>query len=216
MRNLFLVTCLLGGMSFSQQPPKTMTKVEVVLQSPDVPAGSFASKPKVMYRAGSRYCRVEEAPDPDKGIHGLLIISEPDYWMVNLLTKAGRHGVDSGPTFNCRMPIFPEISGLDLEFGLELDYFKSRGVTPTPGPVLQTKQTTAYRVDVGDSTWLYSPMESQSAHWRLRVFVETRTRSTGIADSGRLNLSRGSSRCQKESGLTIQSLELCRSSVSCP
>jgi hypothetical protein len=171
MRNLFLVTCLLGGMSFSQQPPKTMTTVEVVLQSPDVPAGSFASKPKVMYRAGSRYCRVEEAPDPDKGIHGLLIISEPDYWMVNLLTKAGRHGVDSGPTFNCRMPIFPEISGLDLEFGLELDYFKSRGVTPTPGPVLQTKQTTAYRVDVGDSSlalFTYGKPERPLAVARVR------------------------------------------------
>jgi hypothetical protein len=113
-----------------------MTKVEVFLEGPDIPAGSFATKPKVMYRAGTRYCRTEEAPDPENGIHGLAIVNEPDYWMVNLLKKTAQHAVDPGPTFNCHLPIFPDTEK-DLEFGFELEYFKKKGAIPQKGPVLQ-------------------------------------------------------------------------------
>src|SRR5262249_45943369 len=138
------------------------TKIEVVLQSPDAPAGSFAAKPKVMYRAGDRYCRVEEAPDPDHRIHGLMVINEPDWWMVNLFSKTARHGIDPGPTFNCQLVIFangsPESLDEDsklimqLEFGRELEFFKGKGAIPKKGPVLQTKQTMAYTVSVGITT----------------------------------------------------------------
>jgi hypothetical protein len=128
-----------------------MTKVEVRLEGPDIPAGSFATKPKVMYRAGSRYCRVEEAPDPEKGIHGLAITNEPDAWMVNLLTKTAKHMVDPGPTFSCHLPIFPA-TDKDLEFGFEMDYFKAKGAAPQKGPELQDKSTTKYTVDLGNST----------------------------------------------------------------
>jgi hypothetical protein len=144
---------------FAQEPPKTMTKIEVILQSPDAPVGSFATKPKVFYRAGSRYCRVEEAPDPDQGIHGLMIINEPDWWMVNLFSKTARHGVDSGPTFNCRLAIFAigtphslddeSKQIMELEFGRELEFFKGRGAIAKKGPVLQTKETMGYMVTVG-------------------------------------------------------------------
>ena len=130
-----------------------MTKLEVVLQSPYAPAGSFAAKPKTIYRAGSRYCRVEEQEDAENKIHGLMVINEPDFWIVNLWDRTARHGVDPGPSFNCRLPIFAdgskEVSA--LEFGLEMEFFKSKGATPHSGPVLQTKQTTAYQVGIGDS-----------------------------------------------------------------
>jgi len=157
-RFLFLI-CLLAGAMFAEETPKTMTKIEVILQSPDIPAGSFAAKPKVFYRAGNRYCRLEEAPDPDQGIHGLMIINEPDYWMVNLLAKTVRHGVDPGPTFNCRLVIFTNGSPqslddeskqiMQLEFGRELEFFKERGAVPKKSPVLQTKETTGYMVTIG-------------------------------------------------------------------
>jgi|SRR5579884_2762051 len=159
MRSTLLVACLLTGISLAQQPPKTMTKIEVILGSPDTPAGSFAAKPKVYYRAGTRYCRIEEAADPDRGVHNLMIVNEPDYWTVNLMTKTARHDVDRGPTFSCHLPIFAygTPQSLDhetkeireLEFGLELEFFKSRGATAEKGPVLQTKQTTVYRAKVG-------------------------------------------------------------------
>jgi hypothetical protein len=137
--------------SLAQQPPKAMTKVEVFLEGPDIRAGSFATKPKVMYRAGSRYCRIEEAADPDNGIHGLAIINEPDYWMVNLLNNTAKHAVDFGPSFNCHLPIFPD-TDKDLEFGFELEYFKSKGARPQTGPVLQNKSTTIYKVESESAT----------------------------------------------------------------
>jgi hypothetical protein len=162
MRCICLLACLLTTSLFAQQTPKIMTKMVVQLQSPDVPADSFAAKPKTMIRAGTQFCRTEEEPDPEHRIHGLVIINEPDAWLVNLESKSAQHMVDPGPTFNCRMPVFaPLISDLPaeeakqigaLEFGYELEFFKSKGATPHPGGVLQTKETMAYKLDFGDST----------------------------------------------------------------
>ena len=139
-----------------------MTKMVVQLQSPDVPADSFAAKPKTMFRSGTQFCRIEEEPDAEQGIHGLMIIHEPDAWMINLATMTAQHMVDPGPTFNCRLQIFgseardlPEEEGkqiAELEFGFELEFFKSKGATPQQGMVLQTKQTVLYKLQFGDST----------------------------------------------------------------
>jgi hypothetical protein len=138
-----------------------MTKLQVQLQSPDVPADSFAAKPKIIYRAGSKYCRVEEQPDASHGIHGVTIINEPDAWMVNLATDSAQHIVDPGPSFNCRLPIFGDLAAklpedeskqiLGLEFGQEYDFFKAKGATPHPGGVQQGQQTTAYILSFGES-----------------------------------------------------------------
>ncbi len=160
----------LAHVSSGQQPPSVMTKVEVVLEGPDIPAGSFPTKPRVMYRAGSRYCRIEEAPDIDNGVHGLIILNEPDYWMVNQVDKTAKHAVDPGPTFKCHLPIFPD-ADKNLEFGLELEYFKSRGSTPQKGPVLQTKSTTLYVVETADAKlalFTYGPPERPLAVSRVR------------------------------------------------
>jgi hypothetical protein len=114
-----------------------------------------------MYRAGSRYCRTDELPDAENGIHGLMIINEPDVWMVNLLTGAARHFVDPGPTFNCHLAIFAgeQVKSaadmknplLELEFGQEIAYFKKKAAKPRRGPVLRDRPSTVYASDVGDS-----------------------------------------------------------------
>lgn len=162
MKRTLLSILLLTASVIAQQQPKLMTKMVVQLESSDAPAGSFAAKPKTMLRAGTQFCRVEEEPDLEHGIHGVMIISEPDVWMVNLADKTARHIVDPGPTFNCRMPLFagllqglPEdeskqIAG--LEFGNELDFFKGKGATAQQGTVLQTKQTVVYKLQFGEST----------------------------------------------------------------
>ena len=90
-----------------------------------------------------------------------MILNEPDAWIVNLLTKTARHVVDTGPTFNCHLPIFSgeQVKSaadmknplLELEFGQELGFFKGKGGAPKEGPVLRDKPTTVYAVDVGDS-----------------------------------------------------------------
>jgi hypothetical protein len=161
MNRLLVVVFAFAGAMFGQQPSKVMTRVEVTIHSPDVPEGSFAAKPKVFYRAGDRYCRIEEAADAEHG-HNLMIINEPDYWAVNLIAKTAQHGVDPGPTFSCHLPIFAYGSpqSLDdetkeirqLEFGRELEFFESKGAVPEPGPVLFKHETTSYQAQVGTAT----------------------------------------------------------------
>lgn len=170
MRLRVLLFCVLSALALGQLPsketaPATMTKVVVHLQSPDVPEGSFAAQPKTMYRAGTRYCRIEEMPDTEHGIHGLAVINEPDTWLVNLLTKTAQHQVDHGPTFNCRLPMFivgEDVKSaadthsplMELEFGRELSYFQEKQAASQPGPTLQGKSTKAYTVEIGDSQLL--------------------------------------------------------------
>lgn len=162
---ILLCICLSSVIAFGQEPPRTMTKLVVHLQSPDAPEGSFAAQPKIMYRAGTGFCRIEESADSEHGIHGLLLVNEPDEWLVNLITKSGRHFVDPGPTFNCRLPIFvfgEDIKSaadlkkplMDLEFGRELAFFVNNGAIPSDGPNLQGKSTKVYTVNVADSQLL--------------------------------------------------------------
>ena len=162
MKTLLIFVSILAGISAAEQLPKTMTKAELILQSPDAPAGSFAAKPKIFYRSGNRYCRIEEAADPEPGLHNVMIVNEPDYWMVNLLTRTARHSVDPGPTLNCHLPVFaygtPQSMDDDtkeirqLEIGQELEFFRSKGAMAEKGPVLQAKETMVYRVKVGMAT----------------------------------------------------------------
>ena len=167
MRFLVLLPCVLSVLAYGQQPsgeatPATMTKLVVRLESPDVPKASFPSLPKTMYRAGTRYCRIEELPDTEHAIHLLIIINEPNVWLANRLDKTARHQIDPGPTFNCRMTIFTDIESgeaaldtsnplTDLEFGRELEYFKKKGATLVSGPNLQGKATKGYTLQISDS-----------------------------------------------------------------
>lgn len=154
-----------------------MTKLTVRLESPAILAGTFAAEAKTLYRSGERHCRTEEVPDTAQGIHGLMIINEPDVWMVNRLNKTGRHFVDPGPTFICRMPIFIDDQVktaadtksplLELEFGQELDYFRRKGTVPQPGPVLRGKSTTVYRATVGDSQLILFTTGTPEQPWAL-------------------------------------------------
>jgi hypothetical protein len=173
-----LIIGFLSAIIFGQETPATMIKLAVRVQSPEIPEDSFAAKPKVMYRAGNRYCRTEEMPDRENLIHGLMIINEPDIWMVNLFPKIAQHLTDPGPTFNCRMPIFvygDEIKSagdmnqplFELEFGRELTYFTGRGATPKQGPVLRGKATMAYSTEVGDSLLLLFTTGTPEQPWAV-------------------------------------------------
>jgi hypothetical protein len=83
----FCVTLLRASLALAQDSPKTMNRITVQLDGPEVRQNSFARKPTTIYRAGSTYCRVAKVPDPEHNIYGLLIVNEPNAWMVNLATK---------------------------------------------------------------------------------------------------------------------------------
>jgi len=121
-------------------PPAYMTHMIVEMTGSEIPSDSFAAKPKIMWRAATAFCRIDEEPDEKYGIHGRIIIHEPDVWMVNRADNTARHFVDKGPTFNCRLPMFAfDAETLktkigELEFGRELEFFQKNGAVRVDGP----------------------------------------------------------------------------------
>src|ERR1700722_6742756 len=134
---VFAAALQLGG------TPKNMTQVIVQMSGTGIADDSFAAKPKTYWRASNQYCRVDEEPDPKNRIHGRMVMSEPDVWLINLDDSTAKHFVDHGPTFNCGPPIFaldPELAKSkvgELEFGRELDFFQANGAQLVEGPKLQ-------------------------------------------------------------------------------
>lgn len=127
----------------SSDAPAKMTHVIIQMSGTDIPEDSFFTKPKTFWRASNGYCRSAEEPDPANGIHGRLIINEPDAWLVNLADGTAKHIVDHGPTFNCRLPIFALDEAMvkgkvgELEIGRELDFFHANGAKVVDGPKLE-------------------------------------------------------------------------------
>jgi hypothetical protein len=147
---------LLGGGFQTSSMPTKMTNMIVQMSGTDIPAESFAAKPKVYWRASNQYCRIDEEPDPKNGIHGRMIINEPDVWLINLADSTAKHMVDTGPTFNCRLPIFATDQETaksklgELEFGRELEFFQANGATSVEGPKLEF-EAKYYELTIGDS-----------------------------------------------------------------
>ncbi len=149
-----------------------MTHLSAQMSGPDIPPDSFAAKPKIIWRAANQYCRVDEEPDPEHGIHGRIIINEPDVWMVNLADNTARHFVDQGPTFNCKLPVFAfDQDALktkigELEFGHEVEFFQKNGAKRVEGPKLSF-ETNYYELTIEDS--LLKLVEIPNIHAPLRV-----------------------------------------------
>jgi hypothetical protein len=151
--------CLLVGLTaplFCQEAPTTMTKITARIIKQEPVPGSFAAQPKTYWRAGTKYARIAESPDLQNHIQGLIIIREPDAWMVNLSDKSGRHVIDSGPSLVVRLPIFDKQTGMksklnDLEFGMELDFFVRNNATHSVGVVIDGNATDRYEVVISDA-----------------------------------------------------------------
>ncbi len=128
-----------------------MTHIIFRIVDPNTPEGHFALAPKEMWRMGSRYMRMEEPPDPDRGVHGLIIVDEPHIFMINRYNNQGQHIVDPGPTFNVHMPIFPFPQDSDiykLEFGHEWEFFKQRQAQSMPNVKDGDKRYKSYLLEI--------------------------------------------------------------------
>ena len=95
--------------------------------------------------------RIEEALDSAHGIHGLIVVAEPNIWMVNLYDHTGKHIVDPGPTFLAKAPIFsmPEVSPklLGLEFGCEAEFLTAHAALAVRSEQIGNTRYTVHRVD---------------------------------------------------------------------
>jgi hypothetical protein len=146
--------CCAGTAGASVCAPAKLVHLVTVDVTPGVPAASFGAQPRVMYRIGSDRVRIEEAPDVPNGIHGIVVMAEPNIWMANLYDRTGKHIVDPGPTFYAKAPIFYGTPGLsskltDLEFGCEADFIAANASTPVRSEQIAGSRFDVYRVDGG-------------------------------------------------------------------
>ena len=154
---VMLILFFLCARVCADSEPTKMTHVVAQMSGTGIPRNSFAAKPKIYWRASNQYCRVDEEPDPEKEIHGRMIINEPDVWLVNLADNTAKHLIDPGPTFNCKLPIFASDADAiksklgELEFGRELAFFRVNGAKSIQGPKLGF-QANYYELVLGDST----------------------------------------------------------------
>ncbi len=111
--------------------PAALTKLVTRAVGPDIAPGSFRAAPVTLYRQGERFVRTEEAADPARKVHLLIVAAAPDVWFVNRLDKSGRHIVDPGPTYDVHVPIVTGVGVsakfTELEFGCEAAFAKGRG-----------------------------------------------------------------------------------------
>ena len=125
--------------------------------TPGLQAADRQAQPRTYYRQGAKLMRSEEQPDPASGAQNIVIIAEPDIWVMNVAARQAQHGVDPGPDLSVHMPILapsldtPE-SFRTLEFGCETVFVAT--YAPRQQRVVQWGGTTAalHAVTVGDQS----------------------------------------------------------------
>ncbi|MGB8013014.1 MAG: hypothetical protein WCF68_15480 [Terriglobales bacterium] len=153
---LFMCVMAVSRAGVCADAPTKMIHAIVQMSGTNISAESFAAKPKTFWRASNQYCRVDEEPDPANGIHGRLVVNEPDAWLINLADQTAKHVLDKGPTFNCKLPIFAFDAETvksklgELEIGRELDFFHANSAKLIDGPKLEF-EARYYELKVADS-----------------------------------------------------------------
>ncbi len=104
--------------------PMALFRTVVRNVTPGLMASDRAAQPRTFYRFGSKFFRSEESPFPGNGDQNIIIVSEPDMWVLNVPTRRARHSRDLSALQEVRAPILP--AALDtppafrtLEFGCE-------------------------------------------------------------------------------------------------
>lgn len=128
---LLILLLLTPVIATAESPPEGMVKITFLDATPGK-SESPAARPRTLYRFGTHYARMEEPPDPEHGVHGLIVVNRRNTWMVNLLAGEGRHIVDPAERYDFHAPV---VGGKDspfpgFEFGRELAWMKERGIAP--------------------------------------------------------------------------------------
>lgn len=129
MRRILLATLLaLAAVTANAQEKMFFTEYHVV--SEKLPPGSPELQHRKLWLVGTKYLRFEDVPNPQTGVHGLIIVSEPDIWFIDRKTRSGKHNIDPGPTYAVHFPMFPNEDSpriKQLEFGREREFFETNG-----------------------------------------------------------------------------------------
>jgi hypothetical protein len=153
MKRLLISLFLLLLPLAAQAADDKMLYVEYRLAGGNIAEGSFDAQTKKVWRIGREYLRFEDAPNPQTKIHGLIIVAEPDIWIVDLNTNQAQHTVDPGPNFKVHFPLFASEASeklRQLEFGRELEYFYENDAKPLPSQDVDGVKCKLLRLTIDD------------------------------------------------------------------
>lgn len=126
----FLLAALIACAAFGAQAQQKMFFAEYHVVSDKLAPGSPELQHRKLWRVGTKYMRFEDVPNAQTGVHGLIIVAEPDIWFIDRKSQRGQHNVDPGPTYAVRFPMFPQEDSeriRALELGSEQEFFTSQG-----------------------------------------------------------------------------------------
>jgi len=125
-----LVGMLIVAAAASAADDTKMTRIEYQLVAFGLAPDSFMAQPKKVWRVGDTYLRLEEGVNPENKEQRLVIVAQPDIWVIERTSKRGRHERDPGPTYKVKFPVFagePNDELTKLEMGSEIEYFRDHG-----------------------------------------------------------------------------------------
>jgi hypothetical protein len=149
-----LATLLLASLTLAAQAADDkMLFAEYRVVSPDLPASSPEAQPRKVWRLGKEFLRFEDVPNPETKVHGLIIVDEPDIWIIDRNKGQGRHAIDPGPQYVVHFPIFPREQSeklKQLEFGSELKFFQDIGAKELASQTVDGIKCKLYRLELDD------------------------------------------------------------------
>jgi hypothetical protein len=130
-----------------------MLYVEFQLAGKQIAADSFDAQTKKVWRIGNTHLRFEDAPNPQTKIYGLIIVAEPDIWIIDRNTNQAQHTVDPGPNYKIHFPLFASETSEKLralEFGHELEYFRENNAKELPAQDVDGFKCKVLRLAIDD------------------------------------------------------------------
>ncbi len=130
-----------------------MLYVEYHLAGKTIAPDSFDAQVKKVWRVGNTLLRFEDAPNPTTKIHGLIIVAEPDIWIIDRNTNKGQHTVDPGPNYKMHFPLLASEQSetlRELEFGHELEFFITNNATALPQQEIEGVLCKPLRLNIDD------------------------------------------------------------------
>lgn len=125
-----LLALLLLACSFTAYAQERMLYVEYHVLSPKLPPSSAESQTRKLWLVGDKYMRFEDVPNPETNIHGLIIVAEPEIWVIDRKSNKGQRSVDPGPSYAVHFPMLATETSArlrQLEFGNEMAFFQQNG-----------------------------------------------------------------------------------------
>lgn len=135
-----------SGFALAASKFETMQKIVVrCLTDQDGQTGN----PRTIYRAGNTQGRLEEPAVGSR--QKVLVIDCPHVWTVDLESGKAEHVLDRDSDCRLHLPIYSsrQKESAALEFGQEVEFFKTRGVKPVEGPAVEGKKTSIYNFVAG-------------------------------------------------------------------